>query len=212
MSKAMAPDYDAHDAALVRDLEHDVSARLDSMPKRLAHSLSVGRCAEGLAQTYGVDPLDARIAGILHDWDKVLSHEELERRAGALGVDMGVDLSLVQPLLHGIVAARELRDVYPWLSDAILQAIARHTTGAVDMTPLDEVIFVADGIEPLRKSSADIDHVRHIAGKVPLDDLFWESFAGGMAYIIDTRRYLYPGTLDIYNELVLKRSTQKENA
>jgi predicted HD superfamily hydrolase involved in NAD metabolism len=208
----MVPGYDEADEGLVRDLERDVSTRLASMPKRLAHSLSVGRCAEGLAMTYGVDPLDARVAGILHDWDKVLPHEELVRRAHGLGIDMGVDLTLVKPLLHGIVAAHELRTTYPWMSDAILQAISRHTTGAVDMTPLDEVVFVADGIEPLRKASPGIDVVRRMVGRVSLDDLFWEAFAGGMAYLIDTRRYLYPGTLDIYNELVLKRSAQKENA
>ena len=212
MTQGMVPGYDEADEGLVRDLERDVSTRLASMPNRLAHSLSVGRCAEGLAMAYGVDPLEARIAGILHDWDKVLPHEELVHRAAALGIDMGVDLTLVEPLLHGLVAARELPATYPWLPDAVLQAIARHTTGAADMTPLDEVIFVADGIEPLRKPSAGIDRVRRMAGKVPLDDLFWEAFAGGMAYVIDTRRYLYPGTLDIYNELVLKRSTQKENA
>ena len=34
--------------------------------------------------------------------------------------------------------------------------------------------------------------------------VFWASFAGGIVYVIETRRYLYPGTVDIYNALVEK--------
>jgi HD superfamily phosphohydrolase YqeK len=62
-----------------------------------------------------VDPFLARVAGILHDWDKVVPDDELVRRARELGIDFGVDLDLVRPLLHGVVAARELPALYPEL-------------------------------------------------------------------------------------------------
>ena len=29
-------------------------------------------------------------------------------------------------------------------------------------------------------------------------------FSSGIEYVVNTRRYLYPGTIDVYNELVLK--------
>jgi predicted HD superfamily hydrolase involved in NAD metabolism len=175
-------------------------------PARLAHSLSVAATAESLAITYGVDPFLARVSGILHDWDKVVPAGELIERARDLGVDMGVDLELVEPLLHGVVAARELPDVYPELPSEVFRAIERHTTGACDMSALDAVIFVADGIEPLRTGTIGIQETRDMVGKVSLDELFLNSFVGGISYVLDTRRYLYPGTIEIYNQLVLRRS------
>ena len=95
---------------LLARIESAVRVQLAPKPKRLAHSLSVAHCCEGLALTYGVDPFCARAAGLLHDWDKVVPAGELVSRARGLGIDMGVDLELVEPLLHGIVAARELPD------------------------------------------------------------------------------------------------------
>lgn len=206
-------EYTKGQLALIGRLESDLTDRMSAVkPRRLAHSLSVARCAESLALRYDVDPFGARVAGILHDWDKVVSDDELVRRARELGINFGVDLDLVRPLLHGVVAARELPGLYPELAPEVFQAIARHTTAAVDMTPLDEVVFVADGIEPLRTGSVGIQQTRDMVGRASLDDVFWNSFCAGIEYVVETRRYLYPGTLDIYNELALRRAGAGSNA
>ncbi|QOY59880.1 bis(5'-nucleosyl)-tetraphosphatase (symmetrical) YqeK [Thermophilibacter immobilis] len=198
--------YTAQERALVARLEADLKAQLAPKPCRLAHSLSVARTAEDLALTYGVDPLWARVAGILHDWDKVVAEDELVARARRLGVEMGVDLGLVRPLLHGIVAARELPARYPELPDEVWHAIAVHTTAAPEMSPLDEVLFVADGIEPLRPPAPGIEKTRALVGAAPLDDVFWSSFVGGIVYVLEEGRYLYPGSIDIYNALAAGRA------
>lgn len=199
------PAYDAAQAALIDRLERDVRAQLSERRKRLAHSLSVAATAESLAVTYGVDPFLARVAGTLHDWHKAYPDAELVGRARELGIDLGVDLDLVRPLLHGMVTARELPARYPELPDEVWHAIAVHTTAAADMSPLDEVLFVADGIEPLRPASPGIESSRALVGAATLDDLFWHSFVGGIVYVLEGGRYLYPGTIDVYNALLSKR-------
>lgn len=200
--------YTPAEQATIERLEADLDEHMRlAKPKRYAHSLSVARTAEQMALAYDVSAFEARVAGILHDWDKVLSDEEQIARARELGVDLGVDAKLVCPLLHGMTAARALRDRYPELPDTVWQAIDRHTIGAADMTPLDMVVFVADGAEPIRKDVPAIRHVREmIEAHEPLTEVFWSSFSLGVAYVIQTERYLYPGTLDIYNELVLRRA------
>ena len=176
--------------------------------RRYEHSLSVAETAEHMALAYGVNPFEARVAGVLHDWDKVLSTHEQIAKAQRLGIDLGVDYQLVAGLLHGMTAALDLEKRYPGLPKSIWQAIDRHTIGATDMSPLDMVIFVADGIEPLRNESDGIAKVRSMVWRqAPLEDVFWASFSGGVRYVIDTERYLYPGTLNIYNTLV--RSKRK---
>ena len=188
--------------AQVSRLEADLAQHMASKPKRLAHSLSVGHTAEALAQLYGADPYKARVAGILHDWEKVKPDDELVAEAQEAGIDFGVDLNKVKPLIHGVLAAKRLPDRYPWLDDEILDAIACHTTGAKDPNPLSQVLFVADGIEPLRGSKGPLDAQRCLVGKVSLSELYLTSFCDGMVYVIATRRYLYPGTVDIYNALI----------
>lgn len=179
-------------------------------PRRYEHSLSVARTAEEMALRYGQNPFEARVAGTLHDWDKVLSNDEQLALARRQGVDLGVDLELVCPLLHGVTAAGHLREEFPELSDAVLRAISLHTLGSVDMHPLDMVVFVADAIEPLRPSDEGIDQVRVLVRDgAPLADAYTACFCSGVEYVIHTRRYLYPQTLDIYNHLVL---TQRNTA
>jgi predicted HD superfamily hydrolase involved in NAD metabolism len=199
---------DAGQERIVRRLEGDLKKRMAEVkPKRYAHSLSVARTAQDMAVEYGADPFQARVAGILHDWDKVVPTSELVSRARDMGIDMGVDLELVAPLLHGLTAARELPSRYPELPQAVWRAISLHTVGSATMGALDMVLFVADGIEPLRKGSAGIEHVRDMVRRhAPLHEVYAESFCGGVVYVVQTRRYLYPGTIDIYNRLVLGRT------
>lgn len=201
--------YSASQEVLLARIKSDVTEHLSGKPRRLAHSLSVARCAERLAVTYGVDPFLARAAGLLHDWEKACSVSEQISHAKELGIDMGVELELVHSLLHGRVAARILPARYPELPPAVWHAIAVHTSADSDMNPLDEVLFVADGIEPLRPSSPGIERVRKLVGKASLDDLFWDSFTGGIAYVIEGGRYLYPRTIEVYNALAARRNRKK---
>ena len=205
------PTYDAQSQALISRLEEELTQHMaQQKPGRYRHSLSVAATAEQMALAYDVDPLEARIAGILHDWDKVLSPERQIALADELGIDLGVTLQLVQPLLHGMTAARHLPERYPEVSQVVWQAIERHTLGDADMTALDMVLFVADGIEPLRRDVPAIREVRDLVdARAPLDDVYWTSFYHGVSYVIETQRYLYPGTLAIYNELALRRREAK---
>lgn len=189
--------------------EQALSEQLSAKPARFSHSLSVSYTAERMALAYGADPYEARVAGMLHDWSKALSAEAQHAEAERLGLTFGVELDLVKPLLHGSIAARVLPSVFPELTPSVLQAIDRHTLGASDMTALDMVIFVADGIEPLRKKNAVLDAQRKMVGNASLEELYWQSFSDGVAYVIDTRRYLYPGTLKIYNDHVLADASNK---
>ena len=198
--------YSPEQKILLKRLTFDLTEHLADKPRRLAHSLSVAKTAERLAVLYGVDPFLARAAGILHDWEKACSVSEQLEHARELGIEAGVELELVHSLLHGMIAARTLPQRYPELPPAVWHAIAVHTSASPDMTPLDEVLFVADGIEPLRPSSPGIKLVRSLVGKAPLDDLFWESFVGGIVYVLEGGRYLFPGTIETYNALAARRA------
>ena len=60
--------------------------------------------------------------------------------------------------------------------------------------------------EPLRPDTPGIERSRSLVGVASLDDLFWESFVGGIVYVLEGGRYLYPGTIEVYNALAARRA------
>ncbi len=173
--------------------------------KRLAHSINVAKVARRLAKAYGADPDKARIAGILHDWDKGLSNEEVRDRALELGVQVDPMVITDMPwLLHGPTAAAALAREYPHLGADVFQAISRHTSGAADMSPLDCIIYIADIIEPNRTfgDMEGIERLRSLVGEVPLEELYFHAFKYTLEFLISTDRVLYPATIETWNILM----------
>ena len=198
--------YQDNDSLLER-IESDITSWLRKKPSRLEHTLRVAELAVTLAEEYGVDPFEAKAAALLHDYAKAYSHKEQLAKARELGLDFGCDLELVVPILHGPIAARELPALYPELSPSIFHAIECHTVADAEMTPLDMVIFIADGIEPGRPSSPSIERQRSGVGLLSLEDLFFACFSGSISYVIETGRFLWPGTVETYNHFVANRTS-----
>ena len=118
-------------------------------PSRYVHSISVAKTARKLARVYGYDGHIARMAGLLHDWDKALLPAQLQQRISDFDLKVSPDVINGMPwVLHGPTAAAVLRRDFPCFGEEVFQAIERHTVGAPDMAPLDMIVFVADKIEP----------------------------------------------------------------
>jgi predicted HD superfamily hydrolase involved in NAD metabolism len=167
----------------------------------LRHSLGVAESAAELAEAYGVDRDEARLAGLLHDWAKDSSNDELLSAAIELGIPV-TDVDLAVPyLLHAPVAAAEIRLALPEVSEDVTAAIAAHTYGVVPMQPLDMIVYVADTIEPGRVHEG-VEALREAVGQVSLLELFTRAYANSLRHLVETRRRIHPGTIDMWNRLV----------
>lgn len=181
-----------------RDL---LKTRMKDKKKRYVHSLGVADTAYKMAKAYDVDRYCAAAAGLVHDWDKVLDDAELMARAVQYKIEMAGSPSHAVGLLHGPVAAHELPELFPEFDESVFQAVARHTVGAVNMSPLDMVIFTADAIEPNRHGDY-AERLRKMVGKVSLEELYFTCFSEGLVYVLSTGRYLYPKSVEIYNRYI----------
>ncbi len=182
---------------IVSELERRVS------PRRLRHIRGVADMAERLARTYGVDPRRARLAGLLHDWDKGLDDDVVRRRVFDLGLDIDGRMVFDMPaLLHGPTAAEALRRAYPGVPGDVLQAVERHTAGACGMSDLDMVVYVADAIEENR-SFAGVQDLRDLIGGVSLEKLFFRTYRHILADLIARRKRIHPRTVEVWNSYVL---------
>ena len=182
--------------------ERDLKKRLK--PKRFRHVQGVADTAERLARLYGVDARTARLAGLLHDWDKAYDDEQIRRRA--IEFEVQVDpyvLDEMPRLLHGPTAAAALRREWPDLPEEVLQSIERHTTGAVDMSDLDMVVYIADAIEPSRDFDG-VPELREAVGKVSLEELFVRTFRHIFLMLVGRRKRLHPQTVEVWNHYITR--------
>lgn len=181
------------------DARNAVAERLSE--KGYSHSVSVARTAAELARVYGVDESDAYLAGLLHDWMRESSPDTLLSSARVRGVVVDVVDESVPYLLHARIGVHSLSEVFPDLSEDVLQAVERHTLGAPDMSDLDRIVYVADQIEPGRESP-DIEQLRDSIGKMTLAELYLRTYAVSLESLVRDRRRIHPTTVEAWNAIV----------
>lgn len=106
--------------------------------------------AEELSLAHGVDANKARIAALLHDLARLYSNDRLllECALRKMPVD---DFERAHPVvLHARLGAELARELFGVTDPEVLGAIAKHTLAAAEMSPLECVVFLADGLEPGR--------------------------------------------------------------
>jgi predicted HD superfamily hydrolase involved in NAD metabolism len=185
------------------DIYQDARKRLETRltEYRLLHSVSVSDIAALMANVYDVDTEEAKIAGLLHDWDKNFSDAELVERAKGFNIKIPGGQDGMAALLHSQTGAAAVARLYPKLPASVIQAIARHTSAAIDMSELDMIIYVADMIEPLR-SQGNLQPLREIAGRVPLEYLFLKCYESTISHLISRHRFIHPDTIKVWNTYV----------
>jgi predicted HD superfamily hydrolase involved in NAD metabolism len=170
-------------------------------PGAFAHSRGVGGTAAVLAARFDVDVDHARLGGLLHDWDRERTHEELLGDAARCGLDITAADKAVPYLLHARTGAASLRATFPELPEEVISAVAHHTVGSAEMSPLDKVVYIADMIEP-RRDYPGVDGLRALATTAGLDELFAAAYQQSVTYLIANRKRIHPDTVAVWNALV----------
>lgn len=187
----------------------ELKARLPKK-SRYRHSLGVAEESARLARRYGADVRKARLAGLLHDWDKGYDDEGIRVRVSQLGLEVDPFLLKRMPqLLHGPTAAAALARRFPQLPDDVVNAIERHTAGSTDMSELDMIVYIADVIEPNRDFPG-VDALRKLSEKEGLEDLFVDVSAHVLMNLVERRRFVHPHTLEVWNHYIARKKGANE--
>lgn len=131
--------------------------------RRFRHTLGVAYTASAMAMAYGVDMEKAYTAGLLHDCAKQLGNEKLIKLSEKFHLDITVCEKANPFLLHAKVGAALSEKKYHISDPDIISAVRWHTTGHPHMTPLEQIIFLSDYIEPGRKKAEDLPLIRKAA-------------------------------------------------
>ena len=173
-------------------------------PKRVAHSLGVEATARKLAQRFGCDAEKAAVAGLLHDCAKSLPQELQAAYAREAGFDVDKLSLMSEGVLHAPAGAIVARLELGVTDQDVLSAIFWHNIPSRSMTALDICVSLGDLIEPNR----DFDGVEELrrAAKTDLMEAFRLGLAQVMRFVLERGLPLHPQTLEVYNDLTLRRS------
>ncbi|EUJ46264.1 bis(5'-nucleosyl)-tetraphosphatase (symmetrical) YqeK [Listeria riparia] len=177
--------------------EEILEAVKEAMPeKRFIHTLGVEKTALELAEHYDIDVKQTSTAALLHDYAKYVDKEAMM----AMMVEQKMDPKLFtynQELWHAPVGAFLAKEKFGVEDEAILQAIACHTTGNAAMSTLDKIIYLADYTEPNR-SFPGVYKARRLSFD-SLDAAMLFALANTITFLITKRQPIFPDTFEAYN-------------
>lgn len=163
---------------------------------RFQHVLRVEEMAVRLADRWGVDAELASVAALTHDYAKERSDADFLAKIAEKQLDPDL-VNWGNNVWHGIVGAEMVKDELGIQNEDILTAIRQHTTGAPYMTTLSQIIYMADYIEAGRDFPG-VEEVRALAFDDLAASVGWQT-GHTLAYLIEKRVPVYPGTLLTYN-------------
>ena len=145
----------------IREIQENL--RSEFKGNRFVHTLGVQYTSVCLAMRYGADLKKAELAGLLHDCAKQLPESEMVSICETYGEEIS-DFEYMHPfLLHGKAGACVAQKDYGINDKEVLDAMRYHTTGRPKMTQIEEIVFVADYIEPGRNHAENLDMLRQMA-------------------------------------------------
>ncbi len=169
--------------------------------KRFEHVLGVEKVAVELAQRYNDSIEAASIAALTHDYAKERDPQEMHD----LIISANLDLDLLQygsEIWHGPVGAILVKKELRIQDEEILNAIRHHTVGSSKMSMLEQIIYVADYIEPGRDFPG-VDKARKLAiSNLTLAVAFETEHI--LQHLISKKRKIYPKAIETYNAWVAK--------
>lgn len=184
---------------------------------RLAHTLGVEEMAIRIGEIYCPEKMNIlRAAALLHDMTKELSPTAQKELFEAHGIEMSEETIKSPPTQHAVTAALEIPVRYPeFADDEVIGAVRYHTTGRVDMTLCEKIIYISDYIDFTRTYSdckalremfwaADFSKMSAAEKEKHLDRVVLRSFELTIADLEENNRYVSSETKNARDALIKK--------
>jgi predicted HD superfamily hydrolase involved in NAD metabolism len=187
-------------------IELDRKVREYISGKRYLHTVGVRYTAAALAMAFGEDIAKAEAAGLLHDCAKKIPDEKKLKLCEKNHIEITECEKRNPFLLHTKVGAFMAEKDFGIKDPDILNAIRYHTTGRPEMSRLEQIIFIADYIEPRRDKAKNLKALRQAAFR-DLDECTFMELTDMLNYLKEKGGELDEMTKDAYEYYA---SIQKE--
>lgn len=153
-----------------------------------------------LAKVHNISIEKAQVAGLMHDYAKDLSDNEIRNLIKRYNITIDQVIECQINLAHGFVGAELLREECKIEDEEILDAIRYHTFGRENMSELDKLIYLADYLEPHRSFSG-IDKLREMAF-INLNQATLLTLENSIKYVIDSGNLIHINSILARNSLI----------
>lgn len=185
--------YSGTRAELISKIKQVVSS------KRFQHILGVEKSALDLAKKNNYSLEKASIAALVHDYAKERTDQEFKE--AILKFNLSSDLLNWNNFIwHGVVGAEFIKTELGIENEEILNAVRRHTVGDIEMTTLDQIVYVADYIEEGRDFPG-VKEARLIAAENLKAAVSFET-KHTLQFLMENNKLIYPAAILTYNQWV----------
>ena len=175
--------------------------------KRRAHVVGTCETAGRLAMRWGEDPDKARRAGILHDITKALGPKEQLHICKKYAMMLTKVQQENPKLLHAKTGAVIAKEIFGEEAE-VVSAIWWHTTGRAAMTTLEQILYIADYMEPNRDFPG-VEELRELADR-DLNRAVLLGLDQALSYLRERNRIIDPDSQqawDYYRNLSERSNT-----
>lgn len=168
-------------------------------PKRYLHTLGVAYLSASLAMCHGISHRDALVAGLLHDCAKNLPEDDMLQQCLTMKLPLSEHEKRIPELIHAVYGAYLAKEEYKIVQEDVLLAIRNHTLGRPGMSKLEQIVYLADYLEPERMQPAipSLDELRSIAFQ-NLDKATYLVSENSIRYFKSTGKDTDPMTYRVY--------------
>lgn len=167
--------------------------------KRYLHTLRVRQLAKQIAEKCDVNVTQVEKAALIHDYLKETPNEQLKQYIASAN-DPDQILTAHPILWHGPAAAEIAPNEFGITDQHIIDAIRYHTTGRPHMSVVEEIVFIADYMEPAR-SFPGIEDVRN-ATEESIEKGIACALGNTITYLVRQHAKIHPLTFGAYNAYV----------
>lgn len=178
-----------------REIQKKLRKKLGS--RRYWHTLGVMYTSGALAMAYGADLQKAQLAGLLHDCAKCVPDDKMLKLCKKHKIPVSPLEEEFPYLLHAKLGAYFSKKKYGVKDKETLSAIRCHTTGKPAMTVLEQIVFIADYIEPRRETAPHLDEIRRLAFQ-DLDKCTYRILKDTLEYLKEMPGKIDPATQEAY--------------
>ena len=189
------------------DIKEWIKDRLQCDEERYLHSLGAEEKARELAIRFGADEEKAALAALIHDNAKCFPYKELVKIVEENKFPISQDIIDNHKILHAFAGAYLAQKELGIDDEDILNAIMYHTTGRVEMSLLEKIVYLSDKLETKTRPPEYRDKINKVLEETnDIDKTILLTIDLTIRSLLDRKLVINPQTIDVWNYLTAKFS------
>ncbi len=173
---------------------------------RLQHVYRVSQLAKEIAVYHKIPFNKIEASALIHDCVKDYSLDDLEYLIEKYNIELTDIEKQIPSIWHAYVGAEVARNIFNIEDIEILEAIKYHSTASSSFGVTGKIVYIADKIEPNRKS-LDLSKSRTLVWK-NIDLAMLEILNNEIRFLFSREKIIHPYTLEARNKILIDRGTR----